>query len=115
MPPSVKEMFDYSTSATDGETVIAVTSSSVTSTSNCVISSSTPAAGCRAARLAALHGMVSSVEPGKQPVVVNIEKKRIKESPPHQSGAAIDREYEARLHDYYGDPDHWRDLRAAAG
>jgi hypothetical protein len=44
----------------------------------------------------------SSVEPGKETVVVNMEKKRIKESPPYESGAAVDREYEARLHDYYG-------------
>ena len=47
---------------------------------------------------------LSSVEPGKETVVVNMEKKRIKESPPYESGAVIDRAYEASLHDYYGDP-----------
>ena len=50
---------------------------------------------------------LSSVEPGKETVVVNMEKKRIKESPPYESGAAVDREYEARLHDYYGYPYYW--------
>src|SRR6185436_15083028 len=30
---------------------------------------------------------LSSVEPGKETVVVNMEKKRIKESPPYESGA----------------------------
>ena len=43
---------------------------------------------------------------GKE-TVVNMEKKRIKESPPYESGAAVDRAYEARLHDYYGYPYYW--------
>ena len=47
------------------------------------------------------------MEPGKESVVVNMEKKRIKESPPYESGAAVDREYEARLYDYYGYPYYW--------
>jgi hypothetical protein len=51
---------------------------------------------------------LSSVEPTKKMVVVNIEKKRIKESPPYEPGTPVDREYETRLHDYYGFPYYWQ-------
>lgn len=50
---------------------------------------------------------ISSVEPGKGTVVVNIEKKRIQESPPYEPGGTVDRDYEARLHDHYGYPYDW--------
>jgi len=50
---------------------------------------------------------LSSVEPEKRMVVVNIDKKRIEESPPHDPTGEIPREYEARLHDYYGFPYYW--------
>ena len=51
---------------------------------------------------------LSSVAPEKKMIVVNIEKKRIKEAPPYDPDAAIPREYEARLHDYYGWPYYWQ-------
>jgi len=54
------------------------------------------------------HGWLSSVAPEKRMIVVNIEKKRIKESPPYDPDAAIPREYETRLHDYYGWPYYWQ-------
>lgn len=35
-------------------------------------------------------------------------KKRIQEAPPYDPDVAIPREYETRLHDYYGYPYYWQ-------
>ena len=51
---------------------------------------------------------LSGVAPEKQLIVVNIDKKRIEESPPYDSTVDIPREYETRLHDHYGYPYYWR-------
>jgi len=49
-----------------------------------------------------------SVAPDKKIIVVTIEMKRIKAAPPYDPDAAIPREYETRLHDYYGWPYYWQ-------
>ncbi|HEV8310938.1 MAG TPA: PRC-barrel domain-containing protein [Methylomirabilota bacterium] len=50
---------------------------------------------------------ISSVEPAKRTVVMNIDTKRIKEAPAYDPGAVIDRGYESRLHDHYRFPYYW--------
>jgi sporulation protein YlmC with PRC-barrel domain len=50
---------------------------------------------------------ISSVAPEKETVVMNIEKKRIREAPEYRPDAGFDRDYEARLHDYYRFPYYW--------
>jgi hypothetical protein len=50
---------------------------------------------------------ISGVAPEKQIVVMNIEKKRIKEAPEYKPEGDLDRDYERRLHDYYRFPYHW--------
>jgi len=50
---------------------------------------------------------ISSVAPEKQTVVMNIEKKRIKEAPEFTPDVDLDRSYETRLHDYYRFPYYW--------
>jgi len=49
---------------------------------------------------------ISSVHPERKTVVVNIEKKRIEESPVYDP-SAFDRGYELALHQYYGFPYAW--------
>ena len=51
---------------------------------------------------------LSSVAPNKNALVVNMDKKRIQEAPPYDPDVAILREYETRLHDYYGYPYYWQ-------
>jgi hypothetical protein len=51
---------------------------------------------------------LSSVAPNKKALVVNIDKKRIEESPLYDPDAEIPREYETRLHDHYGLPYYWQ-------
>lgn len=104
---SVKEMLNYSILATDGE--IGTVSDVLVGDSDLklrylVIETGGWLSGCKVLLSTA---WLSSVEPGKETVVVNIEKKRIQESPPYESGEVVDREYEARLHDYYGYPYYW--------
>jgi len=41
-------------------------------------------------------------------LVTELSKEQIKESPPYDSAQAIDRDYEARIHDYYGRPYYWQ-------
>jgi hypothetical protein len=48
------------------------------------------------------------VAPNKNALVVNMDKKRIQEAPPYDPDVAILREYETRLHDYYGYPYYWQ-------
>lgn len=50
---------------------------------------------------------ISSVDSQKQTVVMNIDKKRIEEGPNYSNEHVLDREYEARLHDYYRYPPYW--------
>ena len=50
---------------------------------------------------------ISSVEPARRMVVVNIEQKRIKESPEYDPDQLLDRAYEKRLHDHYRLPYYW--------
>jgi len=47
------------------------------------------------------------VDPQKQTVVMNIDKKRIEEGPDYSNEHELDREYEARLHDHYRYPPYW--------
>jgi uncharacterized protein YrrD len=50
---------------------------------------------------------ISSVEPARRMVVVNIDQKRIKESPEFDPDRPLDRAYEMRLHDHYRLPYYW--------
>jgi hypothetical protein len=50
---------------------------------------------------------ISGVAPERETVVMNIEKKRIKEAPEYKPDAQLDRDYETRLHDYYRFPYYW--------
>ena len=51
---------------------------------------------------------LSSIEPEKRQVVVNLEKKRIKEAPEYEPDVPLERVYETRLHDHYGFPYYWQ-------
>lgn len=50
---------------------------------------------------------ISSVNPDKQTVVVNVEQKRIKEAPEYSPDDVIDRDYETHVHDHYRSPYYW--------
>ena len=50
---------------------------------------------------------ISTVDPHKQTVVMNIDKKRIEEGPDYSEEHVLDREYETRLHDHYRYPPYW--------
>jgi len=50
---------------------------------------------------------ISSVDPQKQTVVMNIDKKRIEEGPDYSNEHELDREYEARLHNPFRYPPYW--------
>lgn len=50
---------------------------------------------------------ISSVDPQKQTVVMNIDKKRIEEGPLYENEHVLDREYETRLHEHYRYPPYW--------
>ena len=104
---SVKEMLNYSILATDGE--IGTISDVLVGDSDLKLRYLViETGGWLSGRKVLLStAWLSSVEPGKETVIVNIEKKRIQESPPYEVGEAVDREYEARLHDYYGYPYYW--------
>jgi hypothetical protein len=104
---SVKEMLNYTILATDGE--IGTVSDVLVGDSDLKLRYLViETGGWLSGRKVLLStAWLSSVETGKETVVVNIEKKRIQESPPYESNAAVDRKYEARLHDYYGYPYYW--------
>jgi uncharacterized protein YrrD len=105
---SIKEMLDYSILATDGEighVADILLSDSDLKARYLVIDTGVWLSGRHVLLSTA---WLSSVAPEKKMIVVNIEKKRIKEAPPHDPDAAIPREYEARLHDYYGWPYYWQ-------
>jgi hypothetical protein len=50
---------------------------------------------------------ISSVDPDKQLVVMNIDRKRIEEGPEYSNEHVLDREYEAQLHAHYNYPPYW--------
>jgi hypothetical protein len=104
---SIRDMLNYSILATDGE--IGAVSDVLVGDPDLklrylVIDTGTWLPGRKVLLSTA---WISSVEPGKSTVVVNIEKKRIKEAPPYDPDEVVDRDYEQRLHDYYGFPYYW--------
>jgi hypothetical protein len=104
---SIKEMLSYSILATDGE--IGTVSDVLVADADLklrylVIDTGTWLPGRKVLLSTA---WLSSVEPSRNTVVVNIEKKRIKEAPPYDPDEVINREYEERLHDHYGYPYYW--------
>jgi uncharacterized protein YrrD len=105
---SMKEMLDYTILATDGE--IGHISDILLADSDLKVRYLVIATGgWLSGRTVLLStAWLSSVAPEKRMIVVNIEKKRIQESPLYESGADIPREYEARLHDFYGFPYYWQ-------
>ena len=104
---SIKEMLDYSILATDGE--IGHVSDILLADSDLKVRYLViDTGGWLSGRQVILStAWLSSVEPEKRVVVVNIEKKRIKEAPPYEPAGPIPREYETRLHDHYGYPYYW--------
>jgi PRC-barrel domain protein len=50
---------------------------------------------------------ISSVQPDKQVVVMNIDRKRIQEGPGYSEEHVLDRDYETRLHEHYRYPPYW--------
>jgi hypothetical protein len=50
---------------------------------------------------------ISSVNPEKQTVVMNIDRKRIQEGPEYSEEHVLDRDYETRLHAHYNYPPYW--------
>jgi uncharacterized protein YrrD len=105
---SIKEMLDYTILATDGE---------IGHVSDILLADSTlkvrylviDTGGWLSGRKVLVStAWLSSVSPEKRMIVVNIEKKRIQESPLYELDADIPPEYEARLHDYYGFPYYWQ-------
>jgi uncharacterized protein YrrD len=105
---SIKDMLDYSILATDGE--IGHVSDVLLGDSDLKVRYLViDTGGWLSGRKVLLStAWLSSVAPEKRMVVVNIDKKRIEESPPYDSNADIPREYETRLHDYYGFPYYWQ-------
>lgn len=51
----------------------------------------------------------------KSKVHVDLSRQTIKKSPEWKAGEAINREYEARLYDYYGRPAYWEGGGRTAG
>jgi len=105
---SIKEMLDYTILATDGE--IGHVSDILLADSDLKVRYLViDTGGWLSGRAVLLStAWLSSVAPEKRMIVVNIEKKRIQESPLYESSAEIPREYEVRLHDYYGFPYYWQ-------
>jgi len=50
---------------------------------------------------------VSSISWSDRKIRVNITQEKIKNSNEYTNDVLIDREYEKRLHDYYGRPNYW--------
>jgi hypothetical protein len=105
---SIKEMLDYSILATNGEidhvTDILLGDSDLKARYLVI-----DTGGWLSGRKVLLStAWLSTVSPEKKMIVVNIDKKRIEDSPPYDSDADIPREYETRLHDHYGWPYYWQ-------
>jgi PRC-barrel domain len=58
-------------------------------------------------KVALATAWISSVDPRRQLVVMNIDKKRIEEGPDYSEEHVLDREYETRLHAHYQYPPYW--------
>ena len=104
---SIKDMLDYSILATDGE--IGHVSDILLGDSDLKVRYVViDTGGWLSGRKVLLStAWLSSVAPTKKSLVVNIDKKRIQESPPYEEDVDIPREYEMRLHDHYGFPYYW--------
>jgi hypothetical protein len=50
---------------------------------------------------------ISTVDPHKQTVVMNIDRKRIEEGPDYSEEHVLDRAYETHLHAHYRYPPYW--------
>jgi PRC-barrel domain len=105
---SIKEMLDYSILATDGE--IGHVSDILLGDSDLKVRYLViDTGGWLSGRKVLLStAWLSGVAPEKQLIVVNIDKKRIEESPPYDPNVEIPREYETQLHDHYGYPYYWQ-------
>ena len=104
---SSKEMLKYSILATDGE-IGQISDVLVGETDLKVRYLVIDTGGWLSGRSVLLStAWISSVEPSLRQVVVNIEKKRIEESPAYAPEVPVDRDYETRLHDHYGLPYYW--------
>jgi len=104
---SIKDMLNYSILATDGE--IGQISDVLVGDPDfrfryLVIDTGTWLPGRKVLLSSA---WISSVQPAKETVVVNIEKKRITESPRYEPERPLDRDFETRLHDHHGYPYDW--------
>lgn len=105
---SIKDMLDYSILATDGE-IGHVTDILLGDSDLKVRYLVIDTGGWMSGRKVLLStAWLSSVAPHKKVLVVNIDKKRIEESPPYEPDVEIPREYETRLHDHYGYPYYWQ-------
>jgi hypothetical protein len=105
---SLKDMLDYSILATDGE--IGHVSDILLGDSDLKVRYLViDTGGWLPGRKVLLStAWLSSVAPGKRLLVVNIDQKRIEESPLYDPNVEIPREYETRLHDHYGLPYYWQ-------
>jgi sporulation protein YlmC with PRC-barrel domain len=105
---SIKDMLDYSILATDGE--IGHVSDVLLGESDLKVRYLViDTGGWLSGRKVLLSSSwLSSVAPNKKALVVNIDKKRIQESPPYEPDVTVPREYETRLHDHYGMPYYWQ-------
>ena len=105
---SIKDMFDYSILATDGE--IGHVSDILLGDSDLRVRYLViDTGGWLSGRKVLLStAWLSSVAPHKKALVVNIDKKRIQGSPPYDADVEIPREYETQLHDHYGFPYYWQ-------
>jgi hypothetical protein len=105
---SIKEMLDYQILATDGE--IGHVSDILLGESDLKVRYLViDTGGWLSGRKVLLStAWLSGVAPEKRLIVVNIDKKRIEESPPYDSTGDVPREYETQLHDHYGYPYYWR-------
>ena len=104
---SIKEMLDYSILATNGEighVIDILLDDSDLKARYLVIDTGGWLSGRKVLLSAA---WLSRVVPEKKMIVVNIDKKRIEESPLYDPNVEIPREYETRLHDHYGLPYYW--------
>jgi len=104
---SIKDMLDYTILATDGE-IGRVKDILLGESDLKVRYVVVDTGGWLSGRKVLLStAWLSAVAPRKQALVVNLTKKRIEEAPVYEPDAEIPREYEAKLHDYYGYPYYW--------
>ncbi len=51
---------------------------------------------------------IDSVDCAKNKVIVDLTREQVKNSPEYDPSAPVNREYEARLYDFYGRPKYWK-------